>query len=247
MPVKGVGSRKPDAAAARHVGNAVTVTPSACTGMSVLLPSFSSCQRTDGYDRQKYRSEGKVHPKGYVEMLERQQRLLISAIHNLYRKQSRSGSVASDTMPDTTPEPPRTQDILQELGLVPPSSSTSQPTSKSPPTLSAESSEHSTVEDSLLELQNTIPSSDQDAPGDDIRLWSSESWLPLLSSHVDGFEFKAGTTFTPSDEAATSAAPHIPQASMISTLARPELTPQDCTMTFHDPLLYRTPWMLDEN
>lgn len=193
MLVKGVESRKPDAAAPRHVRNAATVTRFACTGMSVLLLPSSSPQRTDGYDRQKYRSEGKVYPKGYVEMLERQQRLLISAIYNLYRKQSCSGSYVSDTMPDTTPEPPRTQDILEELGLVRPSNSTWQPTSKPPPTLSAESSEQSIVQDSVLELQNPISSSDQAAPGDDTCLWSSDSWLPFLSNHV---EFEAGTTFT---------------------------------------------------
>jgi hypothetical protein len=245
--VKDVGSRNPDAAVVRRVRNAVIVTRSACTGSSFLWPRSSSFQRAHNYSRQKYRFESKVHPKGYVEMLERQQRLLVSAIHAMYRKQSCDESLADNPTPTTTSKHPQTHDILQELGLVPSSNHTSRPTSDPIPKAPAELSNHRNVEASELRLQSPMLRSDQDAFSDVICPTSYDSWLVLLSDHVDGFVSDAQTTSNPHQNAIGPAATHIPQASMVPTLSRPELTPQDCTVTFHDPLLYRTSWMLDEN
>lgn len=185
-------------------------------------------------------------------MLEGQQRLLISAIHAMYRKQSRIKSLANDTTPETTPEVPRTQDILQELGLIPPSRC-SQSTSKSPPNVPAQMFGHQTVEELELELQtepdmqSPVRSSEQETLSEELCSWSCDNWLPLSPNDANAFSFEVPAKIDTSELIASIAMETPQQMSAIPTLAGPDLTPQDCTMTYHDPLLYRSTWMLDDN
>jgi hypothetical protein len=73
----------------------------------------------DDATRDKIKANRTVYPKGYVEMLERQQTQLVAGLQVLYRKLTNNEHWEGEKLPEYDDQP-RTQDILAALGLVQP-------------------------------------------------------------------------------------------------------------------------------
>ncbi|EGP83601.1 uncharacterized protein MYCGRDRAFT_111251 [Zymoseptoria tritici IPO323] len=67
---------------------------------------------------ERKKSNDKVYPKGYVEMLEQQQAQLVSGLQEIYRRMQAAGAWTGSTLSESDNGQPLTHDILKALGLL---------------------------------------------------------------------------------------------------------------------------------
>lgn len=74
---------------------------------------------------ERKKSQDKVYPKGYVEMLEQQQTQLVAGLRELYSRLQKGESWPGQPLRETSGGHPLTHDILERLDLLHPSSESS--------------------------------------------------------------------------------------------------------------------------
>jgi hypothetical protein len=192
--------------------------------------------------REKIKANRTVYPKGYVEMLERQQTQLVAGLHALYRRLTENESWNGEKLPEYDNRP-RTQDILASLGLVqPPKHADSQV---------EEFQEHFSsigCDDTDTNDQNVVPdfsnaaSSQLSTAYDYPNSVQIEAWEPSFEAELAELLEASKHHWTQEKEAAFVQSLGATQP--VAVPSRPDLIPQDCmSLNFVDPLLYRPEWM----
>jgi hypothetical protein len=190
--------------------------------------------------REKIKSSRTVFPKGYVEMLERQQTQLVTGLQDLYRKLTRNEPWGGEILPEYGGRP-RAQDILAGLGLV-------------------QRPKH--ADSQVEEFQEHFPSvSSDDIDNNDQNVVSdfSNAGNQLSASHdyqnpvqVDAWEPSFDAELAHLLEADKHDWNQEKEAVFLQSLeatlpmtvpSRPDVNSQNCMSTFVDPLLYRPQWM----
>jgi hypothetical protein len=188
--------------------------------------------------REKIKANRTVYPKGYVEMLERQQTQLVAGLQALYQKLTSNEPWDGARLPEYNNRP-RTQDILIALGLVqPPKNADSQ----------------------AEEFQEHLLSSGGDDTDGDVAsgLSNAENRLPTSYDHPDPVQIDPwvrsfGAEVVESSEAGKYEWDQEKEAAFLQSLeamlpttvpSRPDMIPM--SMNFEDPLLNRSEWMLGD-
>jgi hypothetical protein len=238
----GVESRRPNATVETHVVDAISATRSVSSG-KLFVHLFDFCfLAANDVTREKIKANRTVYPKGYVEMLERQQTQLVAGLHALYRRLTENESWNGEKLPEYDNRP-RTQDILASLGLVqPPKHADSQV---------EEFQEHFAsigCDDTDTNDQNVVPEFSNAASSqlstayeypDSVQI---EAWEPSFEAELAELLEASKHDWTQEKEAAFVQSLGATQP--VTVPSRPDLIPQDCmSLNFVDPLLYRPEWM----
>ena len=192
--------------------------------------------------REKIKANRTVYPKGYVEMLERQQTQLVAGLQALYRKLIGNEPWDGEKLHEYDNQP-RTQDILAALGLVQPSkNSDSQVEEFQEQLLSARGDDHD--ENAAPELSSAEKrQSNQYDYHDPVQV---DTWAPSFEPELADPKDASKLDWNQEKEAAflQSLEAMLPTA----VPSCPDIIPQDCMSGHFDPLLYRPDWMIgDEN
>lgn len=194
--------------------------------------------QADSNNSDKFRANGKVYPKGYVQLLERQQGILLEAVHKMYRDRTSYSAVGTDDLLDAS-HIPCLHSILADLGLTAPPST--------PLTWIDTPSDNPHPSQACHSSGDPAPASPFSTPKhvsmfDHFESCPANTWLLCENAANRGNDELDCDLSIPIDQEPIPK----PQANAFLPPDPPQLTPQNFTSSLHDPFRASPSRVLDD-